>query len=472
MDMTEGPILKKIVLYTLPLIATGVLQLLFSAADLVVVGRFSEHQELSLAAVGTTSALTNLLVNLFIGLSVGAGVTVAQAVGARDDAATRRTVHTVMPLAIVSGLLLTAVGALFSGTFLEWMGTPKNTVLPLATLYMRIFFGGTVFNLVYNFGAAVLRAVGDTTRPLIYLVIAGVVNVVLNVIFVTALHMDVAGVALATIISQAISAVLVLRNLMTRTDSCRLVLKEMRFYKIPLLKTLRIGLPAGIQSSLFAISNVMIQSSVNALDSEAFAAGAIAKEGIVMSGNAASANIEGFVYMSMNGFYHSALNFTGQNVGAGRYDRVKRVMLVCLACCVAVGGVLGLSARIFGRQLLGVYIPGSEAAIAYGLIRLTYVVTIYFPCGMMDVMTGTIRGLGASLTPMLITIAGVCGTRIGFILTLFRMPQFHNLVSLYLFYPLSWVLTTVAQLIAFTVIYRKRTKKPRAPGPEPVVPAA
>ena len=443
MDMTEGPILKKVILYTVPIILTSFLQLLFNAADLIVVGRFSENRELSIAAVGATGALTNLIVNLFIGLSVGAGVAVAHAVGAHDEKAAHRTVHTAIPLALAAGAGLTLVGVLFSGTFLKWMGTPDD-VFPLSETYMRIYFAGIIFNMLYNFGSAILRAVGDTARPLVYLVIAGVINVGLNLLFVIAFGLDVAGVALATTISQGVSALLVLLNLMTRRDTCRLELHKMRFYKQPFLKILRVGLPAGIQSSVDAISNVMIQSSVNSFGST------------VMSGNAAAVNIDGFVWIAMNAFSHTALNFMGQNVGAKRYDRVKRVLATCLGCDAVVGIALGVGARLLAPQLLGIYIVDSDQAIMYGVIRITCICMVYFPCGLMDVMTGAIRGMGASPTPMLITIIGVCGTRIAFILTLFNLPAFHNLYALYLIYPISWVLTLAAQLIAFNIIYNKQ----------------
>ena len=300
-NMLTGPLLPNIILYTIPIILTSLLQLLFNAADLVIVGRFCGS--ISVAAVGATGSITNLLVNFFVGLSVGAGVTVAHGLGSREDSVVHNTVHTALPTALLSGVLLTVIGVSFSGTFLHWMGTP-DTVLPLSSLYMKIYFAGITFTMVYNFCAAILRAAGDTKSPLVYLSFAGVINVVLNVIFVTAFHMNVAGVALATTISQAISAVLVVRALMTRTDACRLELKKMRFHPVQLSKMLRIGLPAGIQSSLFSISNVLIQSSINSFGD------------VLMSGNAAAGNIEGFIYASLNAFHQTAVNFMGQNAGA------------------------------------------------------------------------------------------------------------------------------------------------------------
>ena len=286
-NLLEGPLLPNIITYTIPIILTSLLQLLFNAADLVVVGRFCGS--VSVAAVGATGSITNLIVNLFIGLSVGAGVSVAHAYGERDAQAVHRTVHTAVITALVGGAVLTVVGVTFSKTFLHMMGTPEN-VLKLSAVYMKIYFGGIVFSMIYNFCASILRAAGDTKSPLVFLSIAGVVNVVLNLIFVTAFHMNVAGVALATTISQAVSAVLVVLALMKRDDACRLDLRMVRFHKAQLIKMIKIGLPAGIQGSLFSISNVLIQSSINSFGD------------IFMSGNAAASNIEGFAYVCINAF--------------------------------------------------------------------------------------------------------------------------------------------------------------------------
>ncbi|MBO7251039.1 MAG: MATE family efflux transporter [Oscillospiraceae bacterium] len=439
-SMIEGPLLPSIISYTIPIILTSVLQLLFNAADLVVVGRFCGS--ISVAAVGATGSITNLIVNLFIGLSVGAGVTVAHALGSREDQAVHNTVHTAVPMALLSGIVLTFVGILFSETFLKMMGTPES-VLPLSSTYMRIYFAGITFTMLYNFCASILRAAGDTKSPLIYLTFAGVINVVLNLIFVTVLHMNVAGVALATTISQGISAILVMRALMQRTDACRLDLKKMRFHKIQLFKMLRIGLPAGIQSSLFAISNVLIQSSVNSFGD------------IFMSGNAASGNIEGFVYVSLNAFHQTAVNFIGQNAGARQYKRITKTLGICLICSIVVGLSLGTLIWSFGPQLLSIYITDSQDAIAYGMIRMTYIALPYFLCGLMDVSTGALRGLGSSFVPMLISVLGVCGIRIGWISTIFQMPQFHTPQCLYISYAFSWTVTFLCQMTAFFFVYRK-----------------
>ena len=440
-SMLQGPLLPNIITYSIPIILTSLLQLLFNAADLVVVGRFCGS--ISVAAVGATGSITALIVNLFIGLSVGAGVSTAHAIGGKNEEETHRIIHTALPTALVGGVVLTVVGVIFSEVFLRWMGTPEN-VLPLSTLYMQIYFSGMAFSMVYNFCASILRAAGDTKSPLIFLAIAGVINVGLNVIFVTVFHMNVAGVALATIVSQGVSAVLVVRALMRRTDACKLQFKKLRFYKKQLAKIISLGLPAGIQSSMFAISNVVIQSSINSFGD------------VFMSGNASASNLEGFVMVAMDAFNQAALNFTGQNVGAGQYKRVRKILLTCLACTTVVGLAGGLTVFAFGRQLLGIYITDSAEAIEYGILHLSYVCAPYFILGMTNVVSGALRGLGASVSPMLISVLGICGVRILWIYTIFQVPQYHTPGCLFFSYPLSWVITLVAQMVLFTVIYRKR----------------
>ena len=437
-NLTEGRLVPAIWRYTIPIILTGVLQLLFNAADLVVVGQACGS--ISVAAVGATTAIINLLVNLFIGISVGAGVTVAHALGAGHDSDVRSTVHTAIPAALVSGAFLTAVGVICSRQFLAWMSTPDD-VIGLSAIYMRIYFCGTIPGMLYNFGAAILRAAGDTKGPLVYLSAAGVINVLLNLFFVIALHMDVAGVALATSISQGISAALVLRALMRRTDACRLDLRAIRFHRVQLMKIIRIGLPAGIQNSLFSISNVLIQSSVNTFSS------------VAMSGNAAAMNIEGFVYISMNAFHQTALNFTGQNYGCGRFDRMARIERICLCSVCLVGIVLGALAVLFSHPLLHIYLTDSEEAVQYGVTRLMCICLPYFLCGLMDVTTGLIRGMGSSVPPMLICILGVCGLRILWICTVFRMPEYHTLPGLYFSYTVSWLVTFLCELAVFRILF-------------------
>lgn len=444
MPMLEGNLFSGIVNFTVPIILTSLLQLLFNAADLVVVGQFCGS--VSVAAVGATGALTNLMVNFFIGLSIGTGVAVAHGIGSREDREVHCIVHTALPLSLVSGLVLTVLGVAFSRTFLHWMGTP-DTVLALSAVYMEIYFGGVTFTMIYNFSAAILRAAGDTKSPLLFLFIAGVVNVVLNVFFVLVCQMNVAGVALATTISQAISAVLVTMALMRRNDACKLDLKKLHFYKPQLRKMIRIGLPAGIQSSLFSISNVLIQSSINSFGD------------VLMSGNAAASNIEGFVYVCLNAFHQTAVNFIGQNAGARQHKRVYRILWICLACVTVVGIVTGSLAYVLGPKLLAIYITDSPEAIAYGLTRMAFICLPYFLCGLMDVSTGALRGIGASLTPMLISVLGVCGFRVLWIYTIFQMPAYHTPQCLYISYAVSWILTFLCQMAAFIVFFRREERK-------------
>ena len=446
--MLSGPLWSSLITYTVPIMLTGLLQLLFNAADLVIVGRFSGS--INVAAVSATGAITNLIVNLFIGLSVGAGVAVAHGLGGNQSQEVHRTVHTALPLALVGGAVLTAVGVIFAEDFLTLMNTPAD-VLPLSALYMRIYFCGMTFTMAYNFCASILRAAGDTKSPLIFLTIAGIVNVILNIIFVVIFDMTVDGVALATTISQAISAILVVIALMRRTDACKLHLKQMHFYKMPLLKMIRIGLPAGIQGSMFSISNVIIQSSINSFNS-----------GVLMSGNGAAGNIEGFVYVLMNSFHQTAVNYVGQNMGAHQYKRIKKTFIYCLGYVAVAGLIAGSAVWFFGEELLGIYITDSQEAIQYGLTRFNYIALPYFICGLMDVSTGALRGLGASLTPMLISVMGVCGIRILWIYTVFQIPQFHTPECLYLSYTISWTATFICQTIAFITIYKKRIREDRS----------
>lgn len=443
-NMCEGPMLGNIILYTIPIILTSVLQLLFNAADLVIVGRFCGST--SVGAVGATGSITNLIVSLFMGLSVGAGVSVAHALGANDWEAAHRTVHTAIPAAVIGGGVLTVIGIVFSKAFLELMDTPEN-VLPLSTLYMRIYFGGMIFNMLYNFGAAILRAAGDTKRPLIYLSFAGVLNVVLNVVFVTVFHMNVAGVALATTISQAVSAILVLSALMRRHDAISFSFKSIKFDGHTLKKMLTIGIPSGLQSSLFGISNVLIQSSVNSFGA------------IFVAGSASAGNIEGFVYVIMNSFYQTSLNFSGQNYGAGKLDRVKKSLLICALGAGISGFVSGGLTYVFGHQLLSIYITDSAQAISYGMIRISIVGTMYFFCGIMETITGAIRGMGSSIPPMIITVIGVCAIRIIWIYTIFSIPRFHTPECLFLSYPLTWVITIIAEFIAFRIIFKNKERQ-------------
>lgn len=442
--MLHGPLLGNLITYTIPIILTGILQLLFNAADLVVVGQY--RGSIALAAVGATGALTALIINLFFGLSTGAGVTVAHAIGSKDDERTHRTVHTSVMVSLIGGVILAIVGVFFSEQFLIWMGTPED-VLSLSTLYMRIYFTSMPVVMLYNFCASILRAAGDAKSPLIVLAVSGVLNVVLNIIFITVFGMGVDGVALATVISTAISAIRCVLVLMRRTDAIRLELRKLRIYKAQLLKIIRIGLPAGIQASVFAIANVLIQSSINSFGK------------VVMSGNAAASNIEGFIYTSMNGFYQATLNFVGQNVGARQYKRVSQILWRCLGCVTVLGISMSGLFYAFGPQLLNIYITDSPEAIRYGMIRFAYVCLPYFLCGTLEVCSGALRGMGVSLLSMIVSIIGACGFRIGWVLTIFQIPKYHTLESLYLSYGVSWFFTTVFLLVAFLIVHRKRMRQ-------------
>jgi len=436
--MCNGPLFSKIITFSIPLILSGVLQLLYNAADVIVVGRYAGST--ALAAVGSTGSLTNLIVSVFMGLSVGTSVAVAQYYGAEEWENVGHVVHTAIAASIISGFLLGIAGVAMAETLLAAMDTPGD-VLAQSTLYMRIYFAGMPASMVYNFGSSILRAVGDTKRPLVFLTISGIVNVVLNLVFVIVFGMGVAGVAVATIISQAISAVLVVRCLMQSDGPCRLRLKDIKIHGDMFVKITKIGLPAGLQGSIFSISNVLIQSSVNSFGS------------VVMAGNSASANIEGFIYVSMNAIYSAALTFTGQNVGAKKYKRIKRILGICVLTVSIVGIGLGSLAVTFGKTLLGIYAPGNTEVIGYGLIRLAVIAGTYLTCGLMDVLVGMLRGMGTSLVPMLVSIFGVCGIRIVWIYTVFA--QHRDLKTLYMSYPVSWVITAFAHLLCFSIVSRR-----------------
>ena len=447
MDLCTGPFWKKIWLYTVPIILTGLLQLLFNAADMVVVGRFAGQE--ALGAVGATGALINLMVNLFMGLSVGAGVSVAQGIGARDEGSVHRAVHTAIPAAIIGGVILTVGGIALSPFFLGLMGTPED-VIDLSALYMRIYFAGIIPMLLYNFGASILRAAGDTRSPLVYLAISGVVNVLLNLLFVIVFHMSVAGVALATALSQLLSCVLVMLALMKRQDSCKLAWNKLKIHPAARSKIVRIGLPAGIQGSLFSISNVLIQSSINSFGT------------VVLSGHTAAGNIEGFVYVAMNSFHQTAMNFMGQNMGARKHENFGKILRICLISVGGIGLLLGGACYLFARPLLSIYLTNEAAAIGYGVTRMSYICVIYFLCGLMDVMSGVLRGMGCSISPMVVTVLGVCGFRLAWIYTIFHMEEFHTLEVLYLSYPISWVVTFAALLCVYFVVRRRYTTKKAA----------
>ena len=434
-NFVSGPVFKNIVNFTYPVILMNIMQLGFNAADLIVVGRFGSN--LSVGAVGATTALINLIVGLFIGLSVGVGVSAAQAIGAGDFSRIRRTVQTAFPAAAICGGALTLVGIIFSKTFLSFMKTPPE-IIELSKVYLKIYFCGSIPNMIYVFGAAVLRAAGDSKRPLYFLGVSGTINVLLNLVFVAVFKLDVAGVALATVASQCISAVFVLLALTKREDACRLVFKEMKLHKDMFLYFIKTGAPAGLQGSLYSVSNVVLQAAVNSLGASAVA------------GCAAASSIEGFVWITTFSFNQTTVNATGQNVGAKRYDNINKYFYTCCLCVLTLGLLTGVPTFVFKNQLLSIYLKDA-ADIAYGAQKLSAFCLVYFLCGLCDASSGVMQGMGKSFAAMMISFAGICGLRIVWTATVFRIPELHNVFSLYLSYPVSWIVTFVVMSFAIKI---------------------
>ncbi|MBQ3137168.1 MAG: MATE family efflux transporter [Clostridia bacterium] len=445
MDMCSGSIFKKMLRFALPLMLSGILQLLFNAADIIVVGNFAGDE--SLAAVGATTTLINLMTNLFIGLSVGVNVLTANYYGAGKADEVKTTVHTAMALSVVSGIFLTVAGIVFAPQILRMMKVPDD-VIDLSVIYLRTYFSGMIAVMVYNFGSAVLRAVGDTQRSLYFLTASGIVNVVLNLIFVIVFNWGVFGVGLATVISQVVSAALVVITLMKEKSAIRLSFKELKIDRHKLARIAQIGLPAGLQGMLFSISNLLIQSSVNSFGK------------IVIAGNSASANVEGFAFTAMNAFHQAAVAFTGQNKGAGKYDRLGKVLTTSLIYVFITGLVFAVIYNVFSYGLIDLY-TNSADVVAAGVKRLTIIATAYFLAGMMDVVVGAIRGLGYSVVPMIVSVFGICVFRVFWIFCIFSQPEYHNIESIYYSYPISWILTMSVQLLCYMVIKVKVIDKKR-----------
>lgn len=440
-DMCNGPLLKKIIVFALPLMLSGCLQLLFNAADMIVAGRFAGSN--ALGAIGSTSSLIQLIINIFLGISTGVNVLIAMCIGANDKKNASEVSHTAVASSIILGIVVGVLGICAARPALELMKSPPE-VIDNAVLYMRIYFIGTPMSLLYNFGSAILRATGDTKRPLYYLTLAGIINIIANLIFVIVFHLDVAGVAWATIISQTISGLLVLRCLMKTDDCYKIIFKKLKIHKDKFVKVLKIGLPAGIQSALFSISNVIIQTSVNTLGAAAVA------------GSAAGSNLEGFAYISMNSFHHTAMAFSGQNAGAQKFDRIKKVFLQCSILVIAVGLIVGLALLYFGTPLLKIYLPDDMKAVEYGLIRITIIFSTYFLCGFHEVIVGTLRGIGASIMPTLNSVFAICVLRIIWIATAFN--AYKTFFVLFLSYPLSWGAAIIMQIICYALAMRKINK--------------
>ena len=434
--MCNGTIMDKLISFSIPLMLSGILQLMFNAVDIVVVGRFSGSQ--ALAAVGSTTALINVFTNLFIGISLGANVLAARYYAAGKTKEMSETVHTAIALALVSGVAMAVIGVVFARGALEIMGTPDD-VIAKSTLYMRIYFCGMPFFMMYNYGAAILRAVGDTKRPLIFLIVSGVINAVLNLFLVIGFHLDVAGVGIATVISQLVSCILVLRCLHHTESSYQLHLAKLRIRSVYLKQIFEVGVPAGIQSTVINISNAMLQSSVNSFGS------------IAMAGYTASNNIFGFLYVSVNSFTQACMSFTSQNYGVGKYKRMDKVLRDCAILSISIAAVLGGLAYSFGPQILTVY-TSDPKVINCGMEILAYTSITYFLCGIMDLIPGALRGMGRSAVPMLLSVIGTVGTRIIWIYLIF--PAHRSLAVLFISYPVSWLATIIMQAACFFFVRR------------------
>ena len=441
-NMCSGNLLKNIIMFTIPLIITGMLQLAFNMADVIVVGRFAGKE--SLAAVGSTSSIINLLINLFIGMASGTTVAISKYFGSRSTDKVYRTVHTAVALSVIGGIIMGIIGFVLSRTFLTLMDSPTD-VIDKATLYMQIYFIGLPAMFLYNFESAILRAVGNTKKPLIFLTIAGVINVILNLIFVILFHMDVAGVAWATTISQVVSALLCTLYLM-RSDGAayQLFIRDIKFYKEQLLEIIKLGVPAGIQGSLFSFSNVLIQSAFNSLGS------------IAVAGCSAASSIQGFAYTAMNSVHQATLTSVSQNYGAKNEERIKKSFYICLVLVTIVGLTLGGGIYALRDLLIGIYNSDPEV-IYYGGIRLTYECLPYFLCGLMEVIVGLIRGLSYSIMPVIITLIGTCILRVTWVYTVF--PAFGTLESIVTAYPITWGVTALAQFISYMCVRKKAYKK-------------
>ncbi len=440
-DMTTGPFFKKIVLFSVPLVFTGLLQLVYNTADTVIVGRFAGKQ--ALAAVGSTGALVALILNVFMGLAMGAGVVTARSIGAGDTAKIKRYTHTAMTLSVISGIAVGIIGYFISGLLLQLMHI-ETEILTLSTLYLKIYFLGAPGMLIYNFGAAIVRAHGDTQRPLYILFLSGIVNIVLNLILVIPVRLGVSGVAIATVVSQYISAALIVLYLFRSDSVIRIRRKELRIHKQELFEIVKIGVPAGIQNSMFSIAKVIIQSSVNSFGENA------------MAGIAAGSNYDSYIYTCTNAFAQTTMTFTSQNVGAEKYENIGKVYGRCMALVCAVGGVLSLLGYIFRGQIVGLFSDVPEV-ISIGAERMQLIMPFYITCSLQDVVAGQIRGLGKSTGPMLVSLLGTCGVRLLWIFVF--LPMNRTLMYLFIAYPLSWGVTFIAQAILYTVLKRNLIKK-------------
>lgn len=437
MDMTQGPLLPMILSYALPLVLSDVLQLLYNAADIAVVGRFASAQ--ALAAVSSTSAIINIFVNIGIGLSMGASVLVARAWGSGDQKKVSDASHTAITLGLICGAVMLTLGLTLGKPMLRWMNTPDD-VIDLGAAYLLVYFSGSVFSMLFNYGAAVMRAAGDTKRPTLYLILSGLVNVTLNLFFVIVLNMSAVGVALATVISQLLSALLVVRALLHADSAIRLDIRKLRLIPAELSEQMKVGVPVSIQKSMFTISNMILQTAVNGFGSA------------TMAGSGAAANIETFIYAGMGCFYTACLTFTSQNMGARKPERMRKTTRICLCCNIVIGSVMGSLALRFAPLLLSIYSTDPEV-IAQGVQRLQATAMPFILGGMMDIFVASLRGMGKSFAPMLISIAGICLLRIVWITWIF--PISPTLYTLYLSYPVSWAITVASQASCYLILRKK-----------------
>lgn len=444
LDMTKGPFLKKILRFSLPLVLTGLLQMIYNTADVIVVGRFAGGT--ALAAVGATGSLVHLILNIFLGLSMGSGVMTAKYIGAKDEDSVKRCVHSAMLLSILSGIFVAIFGFLFSEQLLVLMDSPED-VLPLSTLYLKIFFLGAPAGMVFNFGASIVRATGDTKKPLIILSLSGILNIVLNLILVIYFHMSVAGVAIATITAQYVSATVITVVLLNMKNACKLDLKKLRLYKEEVKRILYVGIPAGIQNSLFSISNVIIQTTVNSFGS------------VAMAGIAAGSNVENLIYTCTNAVSQTTMTFSSQNLGAKKYENFNKIYFRCILLTIAIAGSMGALGVIFKDFFVGIF-STDPAVIAIGAERLTLILPFYFFCSLMDVGAGQLRGMGKSFLPMIISLLGGCGLRLLWVFAFF--PKNPTLIYLYYAYPISWSITAVVLFICYFLVRKQILKRASA----------
>ncbi len=431
LDMTNGPFLKKIFLFAMPLVFTGLLQIFYNTADVVVVGRFAGSE--SLAAVGATGPLVNLILNVFMGLSMGSGVMTARHIGARDDERTENCVHTAMLISVFAGITVSIIGFFCSKTMLGWMNAPED-VIDLSSLYLKIYFLGSPGSLIFNFGASIVRAMGDTRRPLYYLGSTGLVNIALNLVLVIVFNLGVAGVAIATITAQYLSAIMIVIRMTRLDNACRLKFKNLRIHTKELAQIVRIGLPAGLQNSMFSISNVIIQSTINSFGS------------VAMAGITAGSNYDGYIYVCTNALAQTTMTFTSQNIGAKKYENTTNVFRYCIFMTAVISVVMSVLGIIAGKAIVGMFSNKSEV-IAIGVQRLRLVMPFYCFCSLMDVTAGQLRGMGRSTQPAIISLLGVCGLRLAWIF--FVLPHNHTLMTLYWAYPVSWAGTFFAQILYY-----------------------